>query len=374
MTPRQRICAAMRSEEVDRLPFSPYFNRNLRIEGYDCSKVEARTRLALDLGIDPFLLIGMSFSPAPEVRISNWVEEIPGEKTPVLWQAWDTPDGRLTQAIRKSGVCRDWDSIRWCDESAGSIYKPLLSEPGDIARCRHLMQSGSEEAYENWLETNAEVFSLARLHDLPVVLTYGQGLAAIMFTMGAENAVYLAIDDPDGFEELAETIHQAEMRNIELAGRGHIDILKRFGGYEMCNFYNPEIFRKVCLPRLREEVEYAHSLGLLIFYRVVTGMLPILTEIAEIGFDCIEGGEPHLSDCSFEAWRDAIGGRTSTWTGVSTPVLLGGKDPEAVRREVRHCVDVFGRRGFILGVTNSIRAHFPWENTLAMIDEWKKIR
>ncbi len=30
--------------------------------------------------------------------------------------------------------------------------------------------------------------------------------------------------------------------------------------------------------------------------------------------------------------------------------------------------------GFILGVTNSIRNHFPWENTLAMLDEWKKVR
>ena len=45
-----------------------------------------------------------------------------------------------------------------------------------------------------------------------------------------------------------------------------------------------------------------------------------------------------------------------------------------MRSEVRHCVEVFEKRGFILGVTNSIRNHFPWENTLAMIDEWKKVR
>jgi len=73
-------------------------------------------------------------------------------------------------------------------------------------------------------------------------------------------------------------------------------------------------------------------------------------------------------------WRDAFAGSASSWTGVSTPVLIGGNDPEAVRREVCHCVEVFGKSGFILGVTNSIRNHFPWENTLAMIDEWKKVR
>jgi hypothetical protein len=54
-------------------------------------------------------------------------------------------------------------------------------------------------------------------------------------------------------------------------------------------------------------------------------------------------------------------------------VLLGGDDPEAVRSEVRKAVEIFGRRGFVLGVTNSIRRHFPWANTLAMIDEWKRL-
>lgn len=362
----------MRSEEVDHLPCSIYFNPNLRVDGYDCSRVADRTRLALDLGVDPFLLLGPALSTAPRVTTSNWIED--SDTGPILWQAWDTPDGRLTQSMRREGVTADWDVIAWGDESASSVVKPLLTEPGDIARCRHLIQPMTEADHAAWLTANSDVFDLARADDLPVVLTYGQGLAALMFVMGAENAVYLAIDDPDGFEELAEMIHQAEMRNIELAARGQIDILKRFGGYEMCNFYNPEIFRKVCLPRLRAEVEHAHAHGLLIFYRVVTGMLPVLDDIAGIGFDCIEGGEPHLSECSLETWRDTIGGRASTWTGVSTPVLLGGSDPDAVRQEVRHCADLFGRRGFILGATNSIRDHFPWPNTLAMIDEWKKVR
>lgn len=362
----------MRSEAVDHLPCSIYFNPNLRVGRYDCSRIEDRTHLALELGTDPFLLLNLTFSTDPRVKTRNWFED--SDAGPVLWQSWDTPDGPLTQAIRKEGVTADWDTIAWGDESAGSVVEPLLSDPADISRCRHLMRPTSEADYAAWLDANADVFALAEAHDLPVVLTYGQGLAGLMFVQGAEDAVYLAIDHPERFEAIAEIIHQSEMRNIELAARGRVDILKRFGGYEMCNFYNPGIFRDVCLPRLKKEVDYAHSLGLLIFYRVVTGMLPVLDAIAGIGFDCIEGGEPHLSECSLETWRDTIGGRTSTWTGVSTPVLLGGSDPEAVRREVRQSVEIFGHRGFILGATNSIRNHFPWPNTLAMIDEWKKIR
>jgi len=103
-------------------------------------------------------------------------------------------------------------------------------------------------------------------------------------------------------------------------------------------------------------------------------MEPLLEEIASIGFECVEGGEPSLSHCTIERWHEVFRDRSCSWTGISSPGLLGGARPEAVRQEVRHCAEVFGKQGFILGVTNSIREHFLWENTLAMIDEWKAIR
>ena len=374
MTSRERICAAMRSEDVDYLPCSIYFNSGLVADGYDCSKLTDKTSLAIDLGVDPFVSVGMGHSMHPEVKLSNWQGEGEDESYPILWQAWDTPDGRLTQAVRKDPVREKWQTIHWGDESASSLYKPLVETHEDIDLCRHLIQPMSEEDYAEWLRRNQQAFNVAKTHQLPVIATYGQGLAKILFMMGAEKAVYLAADDPDGFEQLAEMIHQAEMRNIDLAAHRQIDVLKRFGGYETCNLYNPEIYHRVCVPRLKREVEHAHSFGLLIYYRIVTGMEPLLETIADIGFDCIEGGEPRLSQCSLDMWHDNFSGKASSWTGISSPVLLGGKDPQAVRQEVRRCVEVFGKREFILGVTNSIRQHFPWENTLALIDEWKKLR
>jgi hypothetical protein len=364
----------MRCQDVDYLPCSIYFNSNLQMGGYDCSQLQDRVALSLDLGVDPFVPVGLGLSMHPDVEISNWVEEVPGEDYPILWQAWDTPGGRLTQGIRKGLACEHWTRIHWRDESASALYKPLIEEHDEIELFRYLVQPMTEQDYAAWIKGQQASFDLARAYGLPVVATYGQGLAKLLFTLGAERSVFLAVDDSDGFEQLAEVIHQCEMRNIELAAEAGVDILKRFGGYEMCNFYSPEIFQRVCLPRLRAEVAYAHAHDLLIFYRVVTGMEPLLEQIAGVGFDCIEGGEPHLSRCSLERWHEAFAGKASSWTGISTPVLLGGSDPQTVRREVRHCVDVFGKAGYILGVTNSIRQHFPWENTLAMVDEWQQIR
>lgn len=377
MTPRERIMAAMRHEPVDVLPCSIYFNANLRAGGHDCSTAEGRLHLALELGTDPFLYLPL-FSQRyhSDVRVSNWVEERDGEPYPVLWQAWETPAGCLTQAVRMAPECGRWTAIRWCDESASALVKPLIEGPEDVEAFAYLVPPLEDMQAQQLLGNPAlhHVMDLAREAQAPTVATYGQGLATLMFTMGAEHAVYFAVDHPEAFDRLAELIHQRELRNIDLAMRAGADILKRFGGYEMTNFYNPDIWRRVCRPRLKKEVDRAHEAGLLIFYRVVTGMEPLLDDIAELGFDCIEGGEPRLSGCSLARWHQAFEGKSASWTGISTPVLLGGSDPEAVRREVRYCVDIFGKRGFILGVTNSIREHFPWKNTLAMIEEWKQRR
>ena len=372
MTPRERLCRAMRNEDVDFLPCSIYFNPNLKVGRFDCARPADKIDLALELGLDPFVPTGMQVWSDSMVRISTWETTDGVETQKILWQAWDTPAGRLTQAVKKQGACAEWSHINWGDESAGAVFKPLIETAQDAERFAFVFRPATETDAAAWVAGRKQLITMARSHDLPVVATYGQGLANLLFTMGAENAVMLAIDKPAVFETLAETIHIAELRNIELAAMAGVDILKRFGGYEMCNFYNPDIFDRICVPRLRREVQRAHELGLIIFYRVVTGMEPLLDRIASIGFDCIEGGEPRLSQCSLEKWHTAFDGKAASWTGISTPVRLGGNNPAEVREEVRRCIDIFGKKGFILGVTNSIRAHFPWENTLAMIDEWKK--
>ena len=374
MTPRERLLAAMTNQETDHVPCAIYFNRQLRQSGYDCSKLTDRTALSLALGVDPFVLLGMPPAWHPQITTRVQVTKPKHETYPLLQQEWQTPAGKLQMSVRMDAACAGWSKINWGDESASSLAEPLIEAPTDVDAFRYLFQPQTEVGFLAWQQHNTAAFAHAQQHHLPVIATYGQGLATLMFTMGATNAVYFAMDQPAAFEELAEIIHQAEMRNIELAARAGVDILKRFGGYEMCNFYNPEIFRRVVQPRLKKEVDRAHDLGLTIFYRVVTGMKPILADIADIGFDCIEGGEPHLSDCSLSEWYKTLHGKTASWTGISSPVLLGRGTPEEVRREVAASFDIFGREGFILGVTNSIRPHFKWENTLAMVDEWKKRR
>ena len=364
----------MRGQPTDYLPCSIYFNPNLQADGFDCSSEEARIQLAEHLGTDSFVSTGIGHTIHPDVRTETWIEEPADSEFPVLWQAWDTPAGRLTQAVKMTHEWGKRSRIGWSDISASNLVKPLISAPRDVAAFRFLYQPLTDEAFAAGNASRQASRDLAERHQVPLLCTYGQGLALLLFTMGAENAIFFAVDHPAAFAELAQIIHDTELRNIELAKRAGVHVLKRFGGYEMTNFYNVDMFTEVVMPKLRKEVAFAHELDLLIYYRVVTGMTPLLDHIARVGFDCIEGGEPCLSDCSLGTWHNAFAGKAASWTGISTPVLLGGGDAEAVRREVRQAAETFADGGFILGVTNSIRNHFPWHTTLAMVDEWKRLR
>ena len=45
-----------------------------------------------------------------------------------------------------------------------------------------------------------------------------------------------------------------------------------------------------------------------------------------------------------------------------------------VRQAVRDVFAAFGKRGLIIGPCPSAHSIMPWQNTLAMVDEWKKLR
>ncbi|MCK5844177.1 MAG: hypothetical protein KAG97_05670 [Victivallales bacterium] len=375
MTPKERILAAMRMEDVDYLPCSIYFNLNLELDGYNLSDWRDAVRLQMDLGADPMVSLRIGNKHHPEVKTRVWVEEVAGEENSILFKEYQTPAGALRMGVHY--IEEDWPGgkdISWADHSASNMFEPLIKSPDDVDAFEYIWAPPPRDALDSASERCEEVHAFAREKELPVCGYAGAGLATLMFTMGAQNAIMFAIDHPEAFKRLAEIDSRTNIERIRLSAEAGVDIVKRFGGYEQTNFYNPSIFREVVIPLLKAEVAAAHDAGILIFYRVVTGMEPLLADIASVGFDCIEGGEPHLSNCSLDMWHDAFDGKACSWTGVSTPALLGGSDPEAVRGEVRKCAEVFGNKGFILGVTNSIRTHFPWSNTLAMIDEWKKVR
>lgn len=359
----------------DYTPCSIYFNNSLRIKEYDLSDTEQRIKCYLEMGTDPVIDISLpSVCAMEEVAAKTWTEEIHDEKYPVIFKEYVTPEGTLRQGVYRTD---DWPfgndiPFPGNDHCASNNYEPLIKSPDDIAAFKYLWGKPSDNEIESFNNLNKKLFEISKKYQVLTRATVGQGLAALMFLMGAENFVLFSIDYPESFKELAESEHLMTLFRMKTAKDYGVDIFKRFGGYEQTNFFSPSIYKNVVAPLAKKEVNEAAVLEVPMYYRVVTGVKPLLKDIAEIGFDCVEGFEPELSNCKNEDIRIALEGKSVIWTGVSSPVCLNYKDDSLTRKAVREAMDVFDGMGFILGVTNSIRQHFNWNNTLALVDEWKK--
>lgn len=375
MTSRERMLAAFRGEETDYTPCSIYFNHALRVDGYDLSDPEGRVKCYLDLGTEPVIDV-----PLPAVRLfapvqtKVWTEDIDSEKYPVIFKEYITPEGTLRQGVYRTD---DWpygDDIPFPgnDHCASNNYEPLIKSPDDIAAFKYLWAKPTDSDIEEFGVSVSGLLNMAEKYEVMTRSTVGQGLASLMFVMGAENFVLFAVDYPEAFRELAVFEHIMTLERMKIADLYGIDLFKRFGGYEQTNFFSPDIYKSIVAPLAKREVAEASRIGRPMYYRVVTGMKPLLKDIAAIGFDCVEGFEPELSNCSNEDIRAILGGRSVVWTGVSSPVCLNAPGDESTREAVRNALETFEGTGFILGVTNSIRQHFNWANTLALVDEWKR--
>jgi len=49
-------------------------------------------------------------------------------------------------------------------------------------------------------------------------------------------------------------------------------------------------------------------------------------------------------------------------------------DSDMPRKAMRELFDVFGKEGLIITPSPSVHSIMPWDNFLAMVDEWKQLR
>ena len=109
-------------------------------------------------------------------------------------------------------------------------------------------------------------------------------------------------------------------------------------------------------------------------YTMYSGLMPMLDYLAGIGFDCVAHLDIAFDNVDLEKINAELGGEKSFWTGPSNTFHMYSKDPEVVRKAVRDVFGAFGKVGLVLGAASSVHPMMPWENTLAMLDEWRKLR
>ena len=377
MTPKERLVAAIKREPVDYVPCSPYFNPLRPVQrvnyGYNFPWPEGNLEAMLDynvnvLGVDPIVAFGMGYTADERVTVRKWVE---GD---ILHKVHETPAGPLHAAVKVNELWPHGNDIPLYTDFIAHFTEPWVKTMADIERLRYLLiRSNKASVLAASKEQFERVSSLARKYNLPMFSSIGTGLTGALQLFGAEALCMAIVDQPAMVHEYLELEHKGNMIVLEQALGHGVDIVIRNGFYETADFYGAHTLRELLKDRLQEEFKFVHDADKVAVYTQNTGVMPLLDYLDELDFDCVNKLEISPECADIKVIANKLGSKKSFWTGPSNTFHMWS-DTETIRQAVRDVFEVFGKRGLIITGSPSSHSTTPWENSLAMIDEWKRLR
>lgn len=378
MSSRERVLAAIRRKPVDYVPCSLFFNQlspQQRVGHrwqfpWQSSGGGGIEYCIEQLGTDQVVYVSVGgFHPEDDVSSKVWTE------SGLLHKVWSTPAGEVHAAVRPDEHWPHGRDVPFFSDFIGHYVEPWLKSPADLECLRHILLPARTEEHLAALRSGYQKSkAIADRFDLATFTTIGSGLTGALHLAGAEAICIMTIDQPELVDAYLELDHRLNVRHMEIAVDLGVDVIRRNGFYESADFYSPATLERFLAKRLRKEIQTVHEGGKLIGYTIHTGIMPILDYLAGLDFDCILHTDTAFEGVDLAKINAKLGRRKSFWTGPSGTYHMWSDEPDPVRRAVREVFEAFGKTGLILTACPSVHSIMPWENTLAMIDEWKKLR
>lgn len=377
MTSKERILAAFRREEVDYTPCVPIINCLTPVQRqglpytfpFGASQLEAVTYIQETYDTDMIVTVDLPHGVDNSVTSKVWYEK------GIIHKNFETPSGTIHSAIKYTEKWPYGYNIPLGHDFGAHNVEPWLKTAQDVECMKYLMQpltrkENIEELKFHFMESK----SLADKYDLPIMAQIGTGITRALQLFGSTEMCILAMDEPELIEHFLEIEHQANLNLIELGAELGVDILRRNGFYETTDFLSPKMLEHFLKDYLISEARLIRQASKVSTYTLNTGLMPMLDYIAELEFDSIIHVDMVFKDIDLNALKERVCDKKSILIGPSSPYHMCSENPEVVREAVRTLFNVFGNRGLILGNCASMQPYMPWENMVAMIDEWKKLR
>lgn len=376
MNSKQRILKAIRCEQTDYIPCAPRFwSGRFSNPALKCDTEEERLEIVVkQLGLDGYVEIQLDGIVDDSCEERVWTSD----SDSVLNKEIRTPTGVLSASIRLTDDLPDCDrkNIRLTsDWNASRFVKPWIETGDDVEKFGWVWQFPSDgDAMAEFKTRTKELRSLSETFGVPICGRAGSGLTRLLVMMGAQNAVYASVDNPEMVHRFLDIEHEVNLKAIDALINEGADIIVRNGFYETTDFWSPQQYRRFLFERIKEEADLTHAKGALFVYIMCTGIEPLLGTIRDLPIDAIWEVEPVLTGQSLKNIASQLRGKTCIWGGISAPEHIGRGTPQKVKAAVRQAVEDVGRTGLILAAVPSIRPYWSWDNVLAMIDEWRRVR
>jgi len=136
---------------------------------------------------------------------------------------------------------------------------------------------------------------------------------------------------------------------------------------------SPAMFREMAFPYFKERGRHVKGFREQLILHNCGNNIPLMEMFIEAGVDCYQSMQT-TAGMEVGRLKEMFGQRMCFWGGVGVEVLIAGT-PADVRRAVRTAMERGAPGGgFILGPSHSIAMNTKYENFMAMLDEFVKLR
>jgi uroporphyrinogen decarboxylase len=329
MTAKERVLAALRHEEPDKVPYQVGFTGRMHER---MAEFYGDPRFAEGLGN---CLLRLSCSPAGAWR----------EVAPDIWEddfavRWDRSVDRDIGVVCNRMVT---------PETLGDYEMPDPDEPSRYAR------------FDELIEACPDLFAVADL---------GFSLFERAWTLaGMETVLMAMVADKAFVNELLDRILAFNLRVIENACRHDVHAMM-FGddwGQQSGLIMGPHLWGEFIRPRVERMYGEVKQRGKFVFIHSCGKVDELFPELIECGLDVFNPFQPEVMDV-FEVKR-RYGDRLSFYGGISTQRTLPYGTVEQVRSEVERLLEEVGRGGgYMAAPSHAIPPDARPENVAAMIE------
>jgi len=386
MTPRERVAAAFRHEEADRIPIDFGSGSTCGIMG------AAYQRLKEYLGIDPgptrlYHLMMQLAIPDLEIierlhgdvvandfrfRVDKWKPWVPsGGPSMLVPEQWDLRRGDAEWLamdgdrvdLRMPDGCPYFEQVEppLAAATAAEIERwemPLLTDE-DCA----FIERRSRELYEG-TDYCIKFTLMGSVYEAAYAL---RGMERFMMD--------LMLDRPLA-EMLMDRLVEGHMKNFDLfhqAVQGRCDVIwigDDLGSQKSLQI-SPDLYREVIFPRHKRLYAHIKTPGA---YRLVLhscgSIAPLIEDLIEAGIDGLNPVQITAENMDPRMLKKRFGERLLFWGGgVDTQHVLENGTPEEVAENTRDLCEIFKPGGgFVWNTIHNIQATVPPENIVAAYD------
>jgi len=214
------------------------------------------------------------------------------------------------------------------------------------------------------------------LIELDLGFTFFDYFEQFMGFQGA--AVYFLDEDEKVLREMLEAYIEFQKRLVREAVKNTPYEVYFVGCSSACNLLEgPLLWRKWDKPYLKAVVDEVHKLGRLVHNHNHGKIMETVTDLVDIGFDCVCPFERPPGDVEglegLKKVRELLQDKVTFNGNVHTIQALIKGDVETVRGQVREIKEAFeGSNRLIVGTGDQVGAETPEENLWAMIEEVHK--